>query len=306
MNRRSAKEKSARNEPDIQREFLGRLCPRDTFGMLFDLLPEVYFFAKDAEGRFVRMNPALLRRLGFSKESEVLGRRDTDFFSLALSERYRREDEQVMSGDEPVVDQIWFVPNRDGILAWYLSTKIPLHDRSGRVIGIAGAMRDAQSAGAIMSPYEDLRAAVDHLSRHYAEELSVKRLAALVHLSVSQFERRFRAIFQMAPMQYLMQLRVENACRQLEHSRASLVEVAAQNGFYDQSAFTRQFVKRIGLTPGAYRRRYAVDRGGGAVSPAVSGVRGCVVGAFGKTEANERVSDEKKRGSAGSRSGLRK
>jgi PAS domain S-box-containing protein len=276
MKARNDRNKSGQNQPGIQREFLEQLCPRDTFGMLFDLLPEVYFFAKDAAGRFVRMNPALLRRLGFSEESEVLGRVDTDFFSLALSERYRREDVEVMERNQPVVDQIWFVPNREGVLAWYLSTKIPLHDRAGRVIGIAGAMRDAQSAGAIMSPYEDLRAAVEHLSRHYAEDLSVVRLAALVHLSVSQFERRFRAIFQMAPMQYLMQLRVENACRQLEHSRASLAEVASQNGFYDQSAFTRQFVKRIGLTPGAYRKRYSVDRGSGGVSPAVAGIKGRV------------------------------
>jgi len=77
-------------------------------------------------------------------------------------------------------------------------------------------MRDARCAGAVIGPYEDLRAAVDHLARNFAEDISMKELAAMVHLSVSQFERRFRALFQMAPVQYLIQLRIENACRQLE------------------------------------------------------------------------------------------
>lgn len=242
---------------DLQKCFLSRICTQDAFGLLFDLLPEVYFFVKDEGGRFVRMNPALLRALGLKNESEIIGKNDDDFFSPSLAERYREEDRRVMRENRPIVDQIWFVPNGKGILNWYLSSKIPLHDTGGKVIGIAGAMRDARSAGAVIGPYEDLKAAVDHLARNFAEDIRMKDLAAMVHLSVSQFERRFRALFQMPPSQYLIQLRVENACRQLERTNVSIAEVASNNGFYDQSSFTRLFRLRLGLTPSAYRLRYA-------------------------------------------------
>ncbi|MEK0446049.1 MAG: HTH-type transcriptional activator RhaS [Verrucomicrobiota bacterium] len=243
----------------FQKHFISKLANEDAFGALFDLLPEIYFFIKDDVGRFVRMNPALLRALGLSDESEVIGRNDDDFFSPALAERYREEDQKVMAQNAPVVDQIWFVPNKSGVLNWYLSSKVPLHDRLGNVIGIAGAMRDARSAGAVIGPYEDLKAAVDHLSRNFSQEIQITDLASMVHLSVSQFERRFRALFQMPPMQYLIQLRIENACRQLERSDDSIAEIAGRNGFYDQSAFTRHFRKRLGLTPSQYRERYVVD-----------------------------------------------
>lgn len=244
---------------DIQAAFLSALSPQDTFGVLFDLVPEIYFFAKDVQGRFTRMNVALLRRLGFEKESEVLGHRDSDFFPPAVAERYRTEDQLVMSKNKPVVDQICFVPNKQGVLTWYLHSKIPLHDSEGSVVGVAGVMRDALCAGAIMTPYEGLRAAADHISRFFAENLSVETLADLVHLSVSQFERRFKAVFRMSPIQYILQLRVENACRDLERSSDTLAEIATRNGFYDQSSFTRQFLKRIGKTPGEYRKHYVKE-----------------------------------------------
>ncbi|MEY5024494.1 MAG: HTH-type transcriptional activator RhaS [Verrucomicrobiota bacterium] len=245
------------NPKAFQTAFLEGLCSKDSLGILFDLLPEIYFFAKDAVGRFVRMNPALLRAIGLSEESEILGKNDDDFFSPALAERYRQEDQWVMSHDRPIVDQVWFVPNRNGVLNWFLSTKIPLHDAEGRVVGIAGAMRDARSAGAVIGPYEDLKAAVDHLANHFAEDQPIRELACMVHLSLSQFERRFHALFQMSPAQYRIQLRIENACRQLERSDTPIAAVASENGFYDQSAFTRQFRKRLGMTPSQYRTRYS-------------------------------------------------
>lgn len=239
----------------FQREFFHRLSSEAAFDLLFDLLPEVFFFAKDEQGRFVRMNPALVRAIGLGSESEVLGKYDHDLFPPLLADRYREEDRQVMEQDCPVKNTIWVVPNREGVLTWYLASKIPLHDRSGRVIGIAGAMRDMRSAGAIIGPYDDLKEAIDYMTRHFATEFSVRTLAAMVNLSTSQFERRFRKLFRLSPIQYVIQLRVQNACRQLERTNESISNIALQNGFYDQSAFIRHFRKRLGITPREYRRK---------------------------------------------------
>jgi PAS domain S-box-containing protein len=163
-------------------------------GQLFEMLPNVYFFVKDTEGRFMRMNPALLQAIGFRDETEVLGFTDADFFSPFLAHGYREEDRWIVSKNRPVRDKIWFVPNSKGLLVCYLCSKAPLHDRSGRVVGIAGVMRDARSAGAVIGPYEDLKAAVDYLNGHFNESIAIERVAAMVHLSASQFQRRFRTI----------------------------------------------------------------------------------------------------------------
>jgi AraC-like DNA-binding protein len=240
----------------LQQAFLASLVPEDTLGQLFEMLPNVYFFVKDTEGRFMRMNQALLLAIGFRHESEVLGFTDADFFSPFLAQGYREEDRWIASHNKVVRDKIWFVPNSKGVLVCYLCSKAPLHDRAGRVIGIAGVMRDARSAGAIIGPYEDLKPAVDYLNGHFNESITIESVAAMVHLSTSQFQRRFRALFQTSPIQYLLQLRIDSACQQLQRTDDSLGSIAMENGFYDQSVFCRQFQKRVGLTPRQYRTRF--------------------------------------------------
>jgi AraC-like DNA-binding protein len=241
---------------NLQEAFLSRLIPEDSLGQLFDLLPNVYFFVKDTEGRFMRMNQALLQAIGLRREAEVLGFTDADFFSPFLAHGYREEDRWIAEKNLAVRDKIWFVPNSKGALVCYLCSKVPLHDRTGRVIGIGGVMRDARSAGAIIGPYEDLKPAVDYLNSHFNESITIESVAAMVHLSTSQFQRRFRALFQTSPIQYLLQLRIDSACQQLQRTDASLGSIAMENGFYDQSAFCRQFQKRVGLTPRQYRIRF--------------------------------------------------
>ncbi len=240
----------------LQETFLSLLTPEDSLGQLFDMLPNVYFFVKDTEGRFMRMNQALLQAIGFRHETGVLGFTDADLFSPFLAHGYREEDRWIADKNQAVRDKIWFVPNSKGVLVCYLCSKAPLHDRAGRVIGIAGVMRDARSAGAIIGPYEDLETAVDYLNSHFNENITIESVAAMVHLSSSQFQRRFRALFQTSPIQYLLQLRIDSACQQLQRTDSSIGSIALENGFYDQSAFCRQFQKRVGLTPRQYRTRF--------------------------------------------------
>ena len=95
----------------LQEAFLSRLIPEDSLGQLFDMLPNVYFFVKDTEGRFMRMNQALLQAIGFRHETEVLGFTDADFFSPFLAQGYREEDRWIADKNLAVRDKIWFVPN---------------------------------------------------------------------------------------------------------------------------------------------------------------------------------------------------
>ena len=91
----------------LQEAFLTRLIPEDSLGRLFDLLPNVYFFVKDTEGHFMRMNQALLQAIGFSDETAVLGFTDADFFSPFFAHGYREEDRWIVSKNRPRLSRWW-------------------------------------------------------------------------------------------------------------------------------------------------------------------------------------------------------
>jgi AraC-like DNA-binding protein len=79
-------------------------------------------------------------------------------------------------------------------------------------------------------------------------------MAEIAGVSSTSLERLARRTLGLPPQQLLQRLRIEHAVFLITHTSQSMGDVAAECGFYDQSSFTRQFRKVLGLTPGAYRR----------------------------------------------------
>jgi AraC-like DNA-binding protein len=240
---------------DIQRKFLKRVGTAMPFGELFDFLPDMYFFVKDRDGVFVSGNRPLMGLLGAERDADYIGKTDLDFFSGAVAAQYRHEDLEVIRNDAPEVDKVWPVPGRDGLLDWYVCTKIPVRSTRGLVMGIAGVMRDSRRAGPVLQPYVAMTEVVGYMMRHYREPIEVGRLAALARLSVSGLERKFRRVFGVTPRKYLTLLRVRAACRDLRHTGKKVLAVGLDHGFCDHSHFTREFTRVVGLPPGRYRER---------------------------------------------------
>jgi AraC family transcriptional regulator len=92
------------------------------------------------------------------------------------------------------------------------------------------------------------------MEQRLAEPLPLADLAAVTGLSVSQFARRFKTATGEAPHQFLMRLRVEQACRLLRTGRAPIAEVAVACGFSHQEHLTRVIRTRLDTTPAAIRR----------------------------------------------------
>ncbi len=84
--------------------------------------------------------------------------------------------------------------------------------------------------------------------------LSVADLASIAGFSRSHFSRAFRVSFQETPHGYLLRLRVERALLMLNNEAWSLCEIAAECGFSDQCHFNRVFRRRLGCSPGTWRR----------------------------------------------------
>lgn len=81
----------------------------------------------------------------------------------------------------------------------------------------------------------------------------LKELAAIACLSLSQFKQRFREVTGVAPLQYLLQLRMKKARALLSHSDTPIALIAQQVGYSDASAFSRRFLSYWGQPPKACR-----------------------------------------------------
>ena len=95
-----------------------------------------------------------------------------------------------------------------------------------QVAGVIGAMRDVSKTGQVLGPYQEMEPVLKEMSRRFAKSLTVAELAGLVHLSVSQFERRFKALFGLSPMQYLKRVRLDNAARMLTETAQAIAIIA--------------------------------------------------------------------------------
>jgi AraC family transcriptional regulator len=116
----------------------------------------------------------------------------------------------------------------------------------------AAAPRRA-AAGRLRTP--QLRAALDFIAAHLADNPSLAQLSAATALSPYHFARRFKASVGLSPHQFMLRARIERAKTLLADRRHSLVEVALATGFANQSHFTTAFRRFVGVTPKRYRDR---------------------------------------------------
>jgi PAS domain S-box-containing protein len=222
---------------------------------LFAHLPDVYFFAKNTKGQFVHANEPFVRMVGAKSLEDVLGKNDYDFAPADLAVRFVRDDQMVVRTGKSIERHVELVPNADGSITWHETSKIPLTDTRGRIRGLAGFTRDLHSGEISWRRFQDLAPVVEYIAKNYAEPCRISDLAALVHKSVSQFERVFRASFGLSPARYVQKIRLQQTCRRLATTNDKIVEIAVSCGFYDHSHFTRSFRADFGVSPGAYRKR---------------------------------------------------
>ncbi len=239
--------------PEEQRKRWTEQLPPGQFRHLFDHLPGTLFFAKDREARLMAGNPAFIQRCGFTTEEEIIGITDGSIFPPRLAEKYRKDDEQVMVTGKPLLGIIELFPNRSGKPEWFITDKMPLFDIAGKICGLCGTVRSYEAQRAAMQPYLELATVADHLKLHFREKLDVPSLAKMAHMSVRQFERKFRATFQMTPQEYMIRMRVIEACELLARTNQPVTTVALEAGFYDHSDFARQFRRQMGQTASQYR-----------------------------------------------------
>jgi len=109
--------------------------------VLMENVPDSIYF-KDLESRFIRINRALAQRFGLSDPAEAIGKTDFDFFSAAHAQQAYLDEQEVIRTGQPLVarEEAEYWP--DGRVNWVSTTKLPLRDRHGAIIGTCGISRD--------------------------------------------------------------------------------------------------------------------------------------------------------------------
>src|SRR5918998_3392100 len=108
---------------------------------LIDALPE-QVYVKDTEGRYVLNNLAHVRALGAASPEEIAGKSDFDFYPEELAERYRADERELIRSGRSLIDKEEPSVDGEGNERQHSTTKVPMRDESGKIVGLVGITRD--------------------------------------------------------------------------------------------------------------------------------------------------------------------
>lgn len=222
---------------------------------LFDLTPDVAFFVKDVEGRYVAVNESLAARHGLNQTNDAIGKRPQDICPGDFGRIPTEQDQRVLRTGKPIINHLELQWHRPSEPVWCLTSKLPLRDNGGQLIGLIGFSRDVRASVEPDAIPNELATALAEFEQDLSRACSPATLAARSHLSATRLARLTRKLFDLTPSQLISKTRITAASRLLQETSKTVAEIANACGYFDQSAFTRAFRTTTGLTPNEYRRR---------------------------------------------------
>jgi phosphoserine phosphatase RsbU/P len=111
------------------------------FDFLLEKTPDQVYF-KDRHGRFLRASRAVANYMNVADPKELIGKTDFDFWSPETARETAADEQRIMETREPLVGKVERLVHPDGRITWDYTTKMPLLDSSGKVIGICGINKD--------------------------------------------------------------------------------------------------------------------------------------------------------------------
>jgi len=117
-------------------------------------------------------------------------------------------------------------------------------------------LKQLQTEG-YQTPTEAVSLVAKHIDANYNKPLKLETMAELVHCSSRQLQRWFKQQKQLGPMEYVIKVRMDHAAQLLQHTSATVQEIALSVGYRDMYYFSNAFKKYYGTAPQDYRRAAA-------------------------------------------------
>jgi PAS domain S-box-containing protein len=235
---------SEANLPSIRLELIAEL---------FDRAPDIAFFVKDSQGRYVVVNESLAARHGLKSKADAIGKRPCDICFGEFGRIPSEQDAKVLKTGRPLVDQLemqWHRPNNP---VWCLTTKLPIRESNGNVTGLIGFSRDIRQAIIPQDIPQKFALALQEFDQSLSSEVTPAWLAVRSGVPQHRLFRIVKRVFGLTPSQFITKARIAAASRMLRDGNKSISEIAHACGFCDHSAFTRAFRATCGMTPTEFR-----------------------------------------------------
>lgn len=147
---------------------------------------QIYF--KDKEGKFICASRAVAEFMGVSSPTELIGKSDFDFWSEQTAREAGADERRIMETGQPLIGKVERLVYPSGRVTWDYTTKLPLRNAAGEVIGIFGVNRDFTAIKRMEDALEEernrLRITSAELAAKNAELESDLRMAREVQLAL--------------------------------------------------------------------------------------------------------------------------
>ncbi|ADY52623.1 transcriptional regulator, AraC family [Pseudopedobacter saltans DSM 12145] len=98
------------------------------------------------------------------------------------------------------------------------------------------------------------------IEKNFQSKISNEELAEKASMAVNSFSRLFKVSTGISIQQYLIKVKIENACSIMHHTDKTIDEIAYDCGFFDRHHFSKTFKKVMNITPVYYKKRLTMNQ----------------------------------------------
>jgi len=173
------------------------------FHILMDNITDNIYF-KDSQSRFIRINRAMARYIGLDSPDDAMGKTDFDIFSEEHAGQAFRDEQKMIKSGKPIIGKEEKETWLDGKETWVSTTKIPIKDEKGNIIGTIGISRDItdkkraeedlkRHRNQLQDMIQTRTSEIKNVNKKLKEEIEERKK---VEKALRENEKKYRTIFE--------------------------------------------------------------------------------------------------------------
>ncbi len=111
------------------------------FELLMDNSPDI-IYAKDCALKFLWASQSMVREAGLIRRNDIVGKTDFDIHTPEEAENFKKIEQEIIAKGKGIVNYEQSYTTTTGDIKWVLSTKVPIRDNQGKIIGLLGVGKD--------------------------------------------------------------------------------------------------------------------------------------------------------------------